>query len=107
MLNIKQFTNYDNLPIEGEYRVITFASPAIKLGYCGDVLSIGKNIILTINGEQKTFEIGKTGMFEFHPETWEDMNEENNEEKEAIIYVDEIRVPIKPDFVLDYCYYAS
>ena len=106
MINIKQVTNFDNLPIEGEYKVITFQYPAIKLGYCGDVLSIGKNIILTLEGVDHTFEIGKTGMFEFQPETWKDINDDE-EEREAVVYVTQAKVPIEPTFVLDYCYQAS
>lgn len=107
MLNIGQYTNHDNLPLDGDYKLITFEYPAIKLGYCGDVLSIGKEIILTIEGSHKRFEIGKTGMFEYQPENISDINDPDAETREAIVYVTEVRVPADPTFVLDYCYQAS
>ena len=97
MINAKQVTNYDELPIEGDYKVIILSSPAFKLGYCGDSFSIGKTIILTINGKQHPFRIGNTGIFEY-----EKYNFENNDNQEIQILVTEVRVPIDIKFTLDY-----
>jgi hypothetical protein len=103
MNNIGQFTNYDNLPIEDGFFVITFPSPAFKLGFCGDVLSIGKTIYLKLDGELKPFEIGKTGMFEFQPETFRDENA-GAPEVDIIITCPEVRIPADLKFTLDYCW---
>lgn len=98
MNNIKQITNYDDLPIEENYKVIQLPTPAIKLGYCGDTLSIGKTIILTINAKQIPFQIGETGIFEFDKY---DLKNDDTEEK-ITVYVTEIRVPKDVPFTLDY-----
>ena len=105
MINIAQATNYDNLPIEDEYFIINFDSPVFKLGFCGDSLSIGKTIYLTIEGEEKPFEIGKTGMFEFQPESYKDVNIDS-EEREAIVHCTRARIPADLKFTLDYCWEA-
>ena len=101
MNNIGQFTNYDNLPIENDFFVITFPAPAFKLGFCGDVLSIGKTIYLTLDGVSKPFEIGKTGMFEFQPETFQDENA-GTPEVDVIITCTQVRIPADLKFTLDY-----
>ena len=107
MLNISQVTNFDNLPIEGEYKIITLDPPAVKLGFCGDSQTIGKNIVLAIGGNEKVFEIGKSGIFEFQPEVWVNTSDDNDEEdKEIIVYVTEVKVPKDSIFTLDYCYYT-
>ena len=104
MINIKQYTNYDNLPIESGFYVIPFPFPVFKLGFCGDQQSIGKSITLMVNGENKAFEIGKTGMFEFQPETFRNINAESAEPEEIIVTCTEMRIPADLKFTLDYCY---
>ena len=99
MINAKQFTNFDNLPIEGDHVVITLPSPAFKLGYCGDSFSIGKTIILTINGRQQAFRIGDTGIFEYEKYKFENSDGQEIERK---VYVTEAWVPANVSFTLDY-----
>ena len=123
MVNIKQLTNFDmagdpvieSIRKHGEattalYYIITssqLGSNAIsKLGYCTEVRGIGYPIFLTINGKKTSFEIGKTGMFEFQDEEWRNINGDNIE-RIAQILVSEVRVPAGINFTLDYCYEAN
>lgn len=128
--NIKQITNYDikdnkittysvNLPLrtydkkEQKYKVI-FATTsvkyqtalegisAIKLGYCCEEKGIPYPIYLQVNGSYKPFIISKKGMYEIQPEQWENMNEENSEEKTSNIIITGVRVPQGINFTLDY-----
>lgn len=99
MINVKQFTNFDDLPIEGDYKVITLPAPAFKLGYCGDSFSVGKTIILTINGKQEYFSIGETGIFEYENYKIENSDGQEIDRK---IYTTEVRVPADVNFTLDY-----
>lgn len=100
MINIKQYTNYD-ATVEGDYFVIPISAGAFKLGFCGDTQSIGKTIILTINGADKPFEIGKTGMFEYQPEVYKDINSEDQEMREAVVYTTQVKIPKDLVFTLD------
>lgn len=122
MYNIKQITNFDikDLPevtktviaggdigydIHGykkvKYKVISqsiLKNKINKFGYCCEPKAIQYPIFLTINGkevevEPQGFQIGKTGMFELQPDTWKDINDFNSEEKEAEVFVTEIKVP--------------
>lgn len=99
MTNVKQFSNYDDLPREGDHLVITLPSPAFRLGYCGDSFSVGKVITLTINGRQQNFRIGETGIFEY--EKYE-LENDDSQEVIATVYVTEVRVPADVNFTLDY-----
>lgn len=118
--NIKQITNFDphdtqskDVKVGGEtrtgltYNVYSLNVDAIKLGYCTNN-NEGMNypIFLTfVNGGEKEFEIGKTGMFEYQPEEWEDVNDETNKEiKTSNTPVTQIKVYEGVSFVLDYCY---
>lgn len=121
MFDIKQLTNFDmaGCPIVTEgirkhgeattapYYVISstkLGSNAVsKLGYCCEVKGIGYPIFLTINGNKTQFEVGKTGMFEFHDEVWKNVNGDN-QERTAHIITTEVRVPKDIAFTLDYCY---
>ena len=123
MNNIKQLTNFDiqNATIKekeiykggdlGEeisypYLTITQAmlgAPIFKMGYCCEVKGINYPIFLTVNNIEHEFQIGKTGMFEFQPETWKDINV-SEEEYETNITVTQILVPKDIKFVLDYTY---
>ena len=80
----------------------------MKLGYCvNDPRGINYPIFLRINGNgnETEFQIGKTGMFEFQPENYKDVNAETIEEETAIVYVDKVCVPAEGiNFCLDYCY---
>jgi hypothetical protein len=123
-MNIAQITNYDlagstsiQKTIEiyrGEeegwvsesytYKIYNFSHDIFKLGYCCEVKGISYPIFLTINGKETKFEIGKTGMFEFQPEEWYDINAEEPEERTAEVFATSIKVPDEIEFVLDFCY---
>lgn len=60
-------------------------------------------IFLTLNGVETEFQLGKTGMFEFHDETWEDVNIPTEKET-ATVSLSEVKVPVGFNFCLDYCY---
>jgi len=126
MINIAQITNFDltsastvqkvihkggeGTEVTIDYKVITpemLNQPIFKMGYCAEVRGIDYPIFLTINGVEKEFQIGKTGMYEFQPETYIDINSEDSEEKTAEVEVTEIAVPAGIVFTLDYCYYTA
>ena len=134
--NVKQLTNFDvkdnpihiPSPWEGhDYYEISYQQllgiegsqvPTIKinkLGYCvNDNEGINYPILINFdspNSQSYTpFQIGKTGMFEFQPEQWMDVNEnvededEEVEEKTASVDVYGLLVPADVPFVLDYCF---
>lgn len=119
MENIKQLTNRDliNLPsvdkviMKAEelttypYKIITtdmLKGIITKLGYCCEPKGIGYPIFLTFQEqEEQAFQIGKTGMFEFQPETWINVNG-GNIERTAIVHCIEVAVPADITFTLDY-----
>ena len=127
MINISQITNFDlasapavskiihkggdGTRVRKNYKVITQATlgghPAFKLGYCVEDKGIGYPIFLTIKGVEKEFQVGQTGMYEFQPETWRDINDAESEEKIAEVEVTSIAVPADLVFTLDYCYYTA
>lgn len=137
--NIKQLTNFDvkDNPIyvpspwkNHDYYEISYQqllgiegsqTPTIKinkLGYCvNDNEGINYPIFINFTSPEGTgtdyipFQIGKTGMFEFQPEQWMDVNEnvededdEEAEEKIASVDVYCLLVPADVPFVLDYCF---
>lgn len=55
------------------------------------------------NGTETEFQLGKTGMFEFHDEEWKDVNE-SDESFISTTPVQGILVPAGFNFCLDYCY---
>ena len=87
-----------------------------KLGYCvNDNEGINYPIFINFtspnNDIYEDFQIGKTGMFEFQPEKWMDVNEnvedehdEDAEVKDATVNVYGLLVPDGVPFVLDYCF---
>lgn len=146
--NIRQLTNFDvkDNPVERtivihgknvEYCKISYqqlldiegaTSTTIKinkLGYCvNDNEGINYPIFIDFTSPEGTdyipFQIGKTGMFEFQPEQWMDVNEnveDEDDEETASVDVYSLLVPklvknpelendsgkIVP-FVLDYCF---
>ena len=116
MSNIKQITDRttpDNIIIgrtvtvagetkEQDYNEYNLAGTAIKLGYCCEVKGIGYPIFLTFNDNTETaFEIGKTGMYEFQPEDYYDVNAET-EEKTATVRCIKAAIPANLKFTLDY-----
>ena len=127
MNNIKQLTNFDiqnatevrkrilkggdlgeEIPYPPGYPYLTITqamlgAPIFKMGYCCEVKGINYPIFLTVNNIEHEFQIGKTGMFEFQPETWKDINV-SEEEYETNIKVTQILVPKDIKFVLDYTY---
>ena len=127
--NIKQITSHDlssvathtreNILIGGDigtlkdvyYKTVTSeilgSENVFKFGFCMNSNS-GIDFPIYINGHQ--FYLGKTGMFEWQTEDWEDVN--TGEEDTAIYYASEFEFPVGTtdgeysdfDFVLDYCY---
>lgn len=91
-----------------DYYIITSemlgSSNVTKMGYCANS-NPAKNypIFLTLNGIETEFQLGKTGMFEFHDEIWEDVNIPI-EEQIATVSLSEVKVPVGFNFCLDYCY---
>ena len=127
MNNIRQITNFDIPPsaptidkeitIGGDkgqtitypYREITAAllgsGNVFKFGYCANNnQGMAYPIFLTLNNEEKEFQLGKTGMFEFQPEEWQDVNDEEPVTQTAEVYLSAVLVPSDIPFVIDYCY---
>lgn len=120
MNNIRQKTNFDltggeekTVRVGGDkgetrtltYKSILFESNVFKLGYCtNDNEGMNYPIFLVFStGEEKEFKIGKTGMFEFQPEEWRDVNDDDTE-RTAEVFVTELKVFEDVPFVVDYCY---
>ncbi len=120
MNNIRQKTNFDltggeekTVRVGGDkgetrtltYKSILFESNVFKLGYCtNDNEGMNYPIFLVfLTGEEKEFQIGKTGMFEFQPEEWRDVNADDTE-RTAEVFVTELKVFEDVPFVVDYCY---
>ena len=121
-VNICQLTNFDLDDVETKeitikkddgkitenhlYKHITSSklgsSKVFKLGYCvNDNQGINYPIFLNGDQEKNKIYIGKTGIYEFQPETREDAE---GEEVTMIAYASELWVPADVPFCLDYCY---
>jgi hypothetical protein len=76
-----------------------------KLGYCvNSNQGINYPIYITFeDGAEETFYIRKTGIFEFQPEEWMDVNDDKIK-RTATVSVKRILVPDNIPFVLDYCF---
>lgn len=91
-----------------DYYIITSemlgSANVTKMGYVANS-NPARNypIFLTLNGTETEFQLGKTGMFEFHDETWQDVNVPTEEEI-ATVSLSEVKVPAGFNFCLDYCY---
>ena len=126
MNNIRQITNFDissantvyktiqkggdsgEIAVDYPYKVITSdklgSENVFKFGYCtNNNQGINYPIFLVLNGVETEFQIGKTGMFEFQPETWKDVNG-NDTEREATVSLSSVLVPKDITFCIDYCY---
>ena len=132
MYNIKQLTNFDvkdnttekktffigGTSVTHNYRIIPYNQllglvggendliiSINKLGYCvNSNQGINYPIYITFeDGTEETFYIGKTGIFEFQPEEWTDVNDDKIE-RTAKVSVKRILVPDNIPFVLDYCF---
>lgn len=122
MNNIKQITNYDLINITNieqktiniggdkgrtiakDYKILDesiLGGRPFKLGYCCEDIYKDYPIFLVINGVEKEFQLGKTGMLEFQPEQWKDINGDNIE-RTATVYVETVKVPVNVYFTLDY-----
>lgn len=121
MYNIKQITDqtqpkteiYKDVIIAGDpstkkvqYYIYDLIGEAVKIGYCCEPKYIGYPIFLVFKeGEEETnpisFEVGKTGMFEFQPETYYNIND-FTEEYTAIVHCTKVSVPAGCKFVFDY-----
>lgn len=127
-INFKQVTERDiasiepiekgNIRVGGEilndvpYKIIDnsiLGSTAIhKMGYCSNS-NYGKDfpIFLTLNGIEKDYYIGKTGMYEFQREDWDDVNDPRDPSSDtgpAEVSLSRVLVPADFSFCLDYCY---
>ena len=134
MNNIRQLTNYDlaNTPItpytvvvggkvfaDYPYKIITtekLKRETFKLGYCCEPRGIGFPILLAFSSDiielrdYTSFEIGKTGMFEFQPEDFNDTTTETtdtNVDTDDPVTCYKIAVPADIDFTLDYVYSSN
>lgn len=103
-------TKYENK----EYKILTVTNlignsiPIVKLGYVCEPKGKDYPIYLVSNGEEKEFYLGKTGMFEIQPETFLDINgDEDEEEITAIPKITAIHVPVDIQFKLDFVYSIS
>ena len=92
------------------YKSISFGDEKVfKLGYCtNDNEGMNYPIFLRFSTDQDDdpdheFQIGKTGMFEFQPEEWRDVNDDDTE-RTAEVFVTELKVFEDVPFVVDYCY---
>ena len=125
MNNIRQITNFDlegasevtkqidkggdkGETISYQYKVITSeklgSENVFKFGYCtNDNQGMNYPIFLTLNGVETQFQLGKTGMFEFQPEEWKDVNDDNTE-RIAEVALSQVLVPDEVPFCIDYCY---
>ena len=125
MNNIKQLTNFDldgasevtrtirvggdaGYTVDYPYKVITSAmlgsENVFKFGYCtNDNEGMNYPIFLILNETETEFQIGKTGMFEFQPEEWQDVNVPTEEET-AEVSLSGALVPADVPFCIDYCY---
>jgi hypothetical protein len=104
MYNITQITNYDissaasttkNVLVGGDkgtirsvvYKTLPLPTNQVnKFSYCCEVKALQYPIFLTVNGVEKEFQIGKTGMLEVQPEIWQD-------DTDVIVTVTSIKVP--------------
>lgn len=135
MYNIRQLTNHDlnsspemtkvNVLIggdKGEYKDVVFkqitseklgSDNVIKFGFCMNS-NPGIGFPIYINGTDDNinrFYLGKTGMLEWQPEDWQDVNVDE-EIRTAVYPIHTFYIPIGTtdetykdfDFVLDYCY---
>jgi hypothetical protein len=120
MNNIRQQTNFDLTGSEtktvrvgsdqGETRTLTYKSiifekPISKFGYCtNDNEGMNYPIFIVFDdGAEKEFQIGKTGMFEFQPDEWRDVNDDD-EERTLEVFATEVKIYENVPFVIDYCY---
>lgn len=100
-------TKYENK----EYKILTATNlignpiPIVKLGYVCEPKGKDYPIYLISNGDEKEFYLGKTGMFEIQPETFLDINGDEDEEIITVIpKITAIQVPVDIQFKLDFVY---
>jgi len=84
------------------YKIAISGMNIIKLGYCCSPNGIIYPIILKINNQYEQIKLGKECMYEFQPEEWKNINEENSTIKTSDIIVTEVRVPADIKFTLEY-----
>ena len=103
-------TKYENK----EYKILTATNlignsiPIVKLGYICEPKGKDYPIYLVSNGEEKEFYLGKTGMFEIQPETFLNINGDEDEEIITVIpKITAIHVPTDIQFKLDFVYNIS
>ena len=125
--DIKQITKHDltgdnisktvtigdtGVTVEINYKQFIPTSPVFKFGFCMNTNSgIICPIYLKREGSETydEFVLGKTGMYEWQPEDWTDVNDDN-EPRTAECNIVGFELPFsipdskyKIDFVLDYC----
>jgi len=125
--NVRQVTNYDldDAPIttytisiperddasphdihfideEVEYKTALSNVEILKLGYCCSQDGIIYPIFLEMDGEYHQINIGKECMYEFQPETWKNVNDEEPIQKTSDVIVTGVKVPANIVFTLEY-----
>lgn len=86
-----------------KYVVAVTDKNIIKLGYCCENKGHIYPIFLKMNGvySAPTY-IGKDGMYETQPETFQDVNDTEATESTSDVIITEVMVPADIDFTLDY-----
>ena len=90
------------------YLTRTFTPNIFKFGYCtNDNQGMNYPIIILVNGDdqEREIQLGKSGMIEYQPEDWQDVNDPTESEIQlSEEYISQVWVPDGVPFCLDYCY---
>lgn len=78
--------------------------PVNKIGYVCEPKGIGYPIFIETGGTVRSFEIGKTGMFEAQTEVFRNINDTDAEEIECLPKITQVEVPKDMVFNLDYAF---
>jgi hypothetical protein len=91
--------------VTAPYKVISSAKLGgnpFKLSYICDGDHADYPIYITINGIERVFFLNYRGIIEVQPEMWQDVNDEDSNEEEAIFFIDTIEVPAEAIFKINY-----
>lgn len=86
-----------------EYVEVLGGLEIIKLGYCCETRGNVYPIYLTIDGQPVEINISSSGMYEFQPELWTDINDTSDQNQYTTnIVVTSVKLPKGIRFTLDY-----
>lgn len=85
-----------------KYIVAVDSKKIVKLGYCCENAGIIYPIFLKVNGTYKPFMPSKEGIYEIQPETFSDINNEDEEPITISPIITSVMVPADIKFVLDF-----